>query len=126
MGEGGNLLSTGQKQLISLARAVLADRFWCRPLQELRDKLGDPEADVRRATATVCRQRKLKALTPELIGLLADENTDLAKLAHQVLQQFAAPRDFGPRKGANPEERLQAMSAWRDWWEAQNRKSDKP
>jgi hypothetical protein len=108
-------------ELQKVARTVLADRFFCLPFKDLRDKLADREPEVRRAAVSVCRQRKLKALVPELIGLLDDENEDVARQAHQLLQQFAG-RDFGPRRGADRDDRQQAMSAWREWWEQQLRK----
>jgi hypothetical protein len=53
--------------------------------------------------------------------LLDDENEDVARQAHQLLQQFAS-RDFGPRRGADRDDRQQAISAWREWWEQQLRK----
>jgi hypothetical protein len=112
-------------ELQKLGRTILADRLYCLPLKELGQKLGDQEAEVRRAAVTVCRQRKLKALVPELIALLDDANPDVAKQTHQLLHQLAG-RDLGPRRGADRDERLQAMAAWRDWWEQQqNRKAAK-
>jgi hypothetical protein len=112
-------------ELQKLGRAVLADRFWCLPLQQLRTKLSTQDAEMRRAAVTVCKQRKLKTLTPELIPLLDDVNEDVAMQAHQVLQKLAG-RDFGPRPGANREARQQAMAAWREWWEKQPPPKDRP
>jgi hypothetical protein len=103
-------------ELQKLGRTVLADRFYCLPTKTLAEKLGDEDPEVRRAAVSVCRQRKLKALVPELIALLDDADQDVAKQAHQLLQQIAG-RDLGPRPGADREERLQGMEAWRDWWE---------
>ena len=94
-------------------------------MEQLAAKLGTQDAEMRRAAVTVCKQRKLKALTPELIALLDDVNEEVAAQAHQVLQKFAG-RDFGPRPGADREARQQAMAAWRDWWEQQGQKQAAP
>ena len=98
------------------ARGILADRYFCMPVQALAEKLGDKDEEVRRAGVTVSKQRKLKALTPELIALLDDSNPDIAGQAHHLLQQFSS-RDLGPRRGADRDARQSAMTAWRDWWE---------
>jgi hypothetical protein len=103
-------------ELQKLGRTVLADRFYCLPTKTLGEKLADQDPEVRRATVSVCRQRKLKALVPEMIALLDDGDHDVAKQAHQFLQQIAG-RDLGPRPGADGEERLRVIEAWRDWWE---------
>jgi hypothetical protein len=108
-------------ELQKQGRTVLADRFYCLPLKNLGEKLADQDAEFRRAAVSACRQRKLKALVPELIALLDDGNQDVAKLAHELLQQFAS-RDFGPKRGADREQRMEAMAAWRTWWEKQNEK----
>jgi hypothetical protein len=109
-------------ELQKTARAILADHFYCLPLKKLGEKLGDQDSTVRRAALTVCRQRKLKALVPELIRMLDDDNEDVAKQVHDVLQQFAS-RDFGPKRGADRFERQEAMAAWRDWWEQQEKQT---
>ena len=106
-------------ELQKTARTILVDRLYCLPLKTLGQKLADPDLEVRRAAVNVCRQRKLKVLVPELIALLDDGNQEVANQAHQALQQFAS-RDLGPRPGADHEQRLQAMSAWRDWWGQRN------
>jgi hypothetical protein len=103
------------------ARAILADRFYCLPLRVLGEKLSDEQAEVRRAAVSVCRQRKLQALVPELIALLDDANEEVATLVHDLLQRFAS-RDFGPRRGADHAQRQEAMAAWRSWWEQRNEK----
>jgi hypothetical protein len=112
-------------ELQKLGRTVLADRFYCLPTKTLGEKLGDQDPEVRRAAVTVCRQRKLKALVPELIALLDDGDQDVMKQAHQLLQQIAG-RDLGPRPGADREERLQGMTAWRDWWERNHKQAAQP
>jgi hypothetical protein len=102
-------------------RTILVDRFFCLPLKRLGEKLGDSQPEVRRAAVSVCRQRQLKALVPELIALLDDDDQDVAKQVHELLQRFAS-HDFGPRPRADREQRLEAMAAWRDWWEQHSEK----
>jgi hypothetical protein len=58
---------------------------------------------------------------PELIELLDDTSLDVAKQAQLALQQITT-HDFGPRPGADREARLQAIAAWREWWEQRERK----
>jgi phage FluMu protein Com len=105
-------------ELQKSARAVLADRAFCQPIQTVADRLKDTDIEMRRANVTVVKQRKLKSLTPELIEMLDDANTEIAGQVHQVLQQFAA-KDFGPRRGADKDARQEAMASWRDWWDKQ-------
>ncbi|MCI0356931.1 MAG: hypothetical protein L0211_00405 [Planctomycetaceae bacterium] len=103
-----------------LARAVLADRCFCLSADALRERLGNQEAEIRRAAVQVCGQRKLKDLTPELIGLLGDADAAVAKQAHKLLVQFAG-KDLGPR-AATDAERQRAMAAWREWYAERERK----
>jgi hypothetical protein len=109
-------------ELQKTGRAILMDRFYCLPLKKLGERLRDQEAEVRRAAVGVSRQRKLKALVPELIDLLDDDNQDIAKQVHELLQQFAL-QDFGPHRGANHIQRQEAKAAWRDWWEQQEKQT---
>ncbi len=108
-------------ELQKQGRAILVDRFYCLPLKRLGEKLGDQDPEVRRAAVSVCRQRKLKGLVPELIELLDDGNQTIAQQVHELLHQLSS-RDLGPLPGADREQRLKAMAAWRDWWEQQNEK----
>ncbi|CAN5474148.1 hypothetical protein BH10PLA2_BH10PLA2_19250 [soil metagenome] len=103
------------------ARNQLADKLYSLPVKTLATNLSDPDTELRRAGIAVCRQRKLKSLTPELIEMLDDTDPTIAKEVHQVLQKFAA-KDLGPKPNADREARIQAMQAWRNWWEQQTQK----
>jgi hypothetical protein len=103
------------------ARAVLVDRLYALPVKGLRAKLADKEREMQSATLTVCKQRKLKVLTPELIALLEAPNPAIAEQSRELLQQFAS-RNLGPRVGATPEQRREAVGAWRAWWDKENEK----
>jgi hypothetical protein len=108
-------------ELQKAARSVLADRLFCMPVSALAEKLGDKDEELRRAGVTVGKQRKLKALTPELIAMLDDSNPEIAGQAHRLLQQFSS-KDLGPRRGADRDARQSAMTAWRDWWEQETQR----
>jgi HEAT repeat protein len=103
------------------ARIVLADRLFASPVGELRNKLCDEEPEVRRAAIRACRVREEKPLVPDLIALLDDARTEVAEQVAPALRQLTG-RDFGPVNGASPEQRRQAMTAWREWWEEQEQK----
>src|SRR5262245_5569429 len=108
-----------------LARAVLENRFYCLSTDALRQRLGSEEAEIRRAAVYVCGQRKLKDLTPELIGLIDDADPAVATRAHKYLVQFAAGKDLGPR-GAGATERERAIAAWREWHAEREKKQKEP
>jgi hypothetical protein len=111
-----SLASESQKT----ARTVLSDRMYCLPVQDLRNLLRDDEPEVRRAAVRACRVRDEKSLVPQLIALLEDAREEVAAQAHPALRQLTG-RDFGPRAGAGPEQRREAVAAWHDWWEQQVR-----
>jgi hypothetical protein len=107
-----------------LARAVLENRFYCLSADALRQRLGSEEAEIRRAAVYVCGQRKLKDLTPELIGLIDDADPAVATRAHKCLVQVAG-KDLGPR-GAGATERERAIAAWREWHAEREKKQKEP
>jgi uncharacterized membrane protein YgcG len=102
-----------------LGRALLADRMYLVPVKELRKRLRAEDAEMRLAAVRVCRQREEKALVPELIDALDDESQDVAKQSREALRHLTR-RDFGPPDGAAREQRQEAITAWRDWWEQQD------
>lgn len=107
------LLST---KLQLLARTTLADRLHCLSAQGLRERLTDSEPEIRIAALLVCRRRKERALTPDVIARLDDENDAVARKAYLLLKERTA-HDFGPRRDASRAERHAAMIVWRDWWQ---------
>jgi hypothetical protein len=110
---------TGDLQ--KLGRKVLADRMQCLPLKELKERLRDKDPEMRRAAARASGLREEKALVPDMIDLLEDAVADVANQAQLALQQITT-HDFGPRPGADRDQRLQAIAAWREWWDQQERK----
>ncbi len=97
-------------------RDALADRLGRLPEADLRDRLSDEDAEIRRAAARACahREDKGKALTADLIPLLADDDATVADAAHDVLVG-ATGRDFGPADGATKADREKAKAAWEAW-----------
>jgi hypothetical protein len=105
---------TGDVQ--KLARKVLADRMHSLPLKELRERLHDKDPEIRRGAARASGLREDKAIVPGLIDLLDDPDAEVGKQALQALRQITT-HDFGPRPGADREQRMQAITAWREWWD---------
>jgi hypothetical protein len=103
------------------ARTFLADRMFCVSVTELGERLRDDSPEMRLAAVKACRQREEKALVPDLIEALNDASPDVAKLSREVLRHFTL-HDFGPPPQAGPEQRREAIAAWRDWWKQQEQK----
>jgi hypothetical protein len=110
--------------LQKLARTVLADRSYCLPHKELRDRLRDKSPEMRRAAACVCKLRQEKVFVPDLLALLEDDSPDVARQAYGALRQVTG-RDFGPVRGSDGAVRPQALAAWRDWWEQAQRLAER-
>jgi hypothetical protein len=111
-------------ELQQQARRILSDRMYNLRLKDLRARLREKEKEIRRAAIKVCRLREERAVAPELISLLDDEDPEVARQAHQLLRQIAL-KDFGPPRNADREQRRQAVEAWRNWWQERSRASEK-
>jgi hypothetical protein len=111
-------LPSMSSELQKAGRSALADRMYCLPVKDLRQRLGEKDPELRRAAARVCQLREERALVPELIDLLEDDSPEVARQALQALRQISG-RDFGPAPAAGLEQRWQATAAWLDWWERQ-------
>lgn len=103
------------------ARDALAERLARMTPATLRDKLKDEEAEVRRAAALACAMKEDKQFTGDLIGLLKDKQTTVARAAHAALKALTR-QDFGPEDEASAEARLRAVLAWEEWWKKQGSK----
>jgi HEAT repeat protein len=84
-------------------RDTLARRLAKLSPDELRDKLHDADAEIRRAAATACVQRKEKSLVVDLIPLLRDEQPPVSVEAHVSLKGLTG-RDLGV-----------SATAWEEW-----------
>jgi hypothetical protein len=92
------------------ARDALADRLADMTAATLRDKLDDPDSEIRRAAALACALKNDKHFIPKLIELLEDRQTSVARAARAALQKLTK-QNFGPE-----------AREWRDWWNKQGEK----
>jgi HEAT repeat protein len=99
----------------SKARDALAERFTRMTPATLRAELKDDDPEIRRAASLACAMKDDKSHIPDLIGLLDDPEPLVGRAAHAALKSLAS-QDFGPAKDAPPNERAQAIAAWKGWW----------
>jgi hypothetical protein len=105
----------------SKARDALAERFTRMTPGTLRAELKDDDPEIRRAASLACAMKDDKSHIPDLIGLLDDPEPLVGRAAHAALKSLAS-QDFGPAKDAPPNERAQAIAAWKGWWARQEEK----
>jgi HEAT repeat protein len=82
----------------------------------LRGRLKDEDPEIRTAAARACAAREDPAHVADLILLLEDSEPRAARAAREALKRLAGGPDFGPRADSGPEERAQAVAAWKQWW----------
>jgi HEAT repeat protein len=97
------------------ARQALVERISRLPADQLRARLQDDDAELRRAAVLACERKADMELVPDLIEVLLDSQRAVAGDAQKTLQRLTG-QDFGPRADADPHARLAATAAWRDWW----------
>lgn len=103
------------------ARDALAERMSRMTAATVRERLGDDNAEMRRAAALACAMREEKEHIPRLIELLDDPETQVARAAYAGLKSLSG-KDFGPAKDAGRAEIAKAIAAWRAWWKEQGGK----
>jgi hypothetical protein len=103
------------------AREALAERFTRMTAVTLREELKDDDPEIRRAAALACAMKDDKSHVPDLIPLLDDPEPLVGRAAHAALKSLSS-QDFGPAKDASPNERKQAIAAWKGWWVRQQLK----
>jgi hypothetical protein len=104
---------TGETQ--KLARDALAERLARMTPATLRARLGDADAEMRRAAALACGLKEDKSLVPDLIARLSDDDAKVGRAARVALRHVTG-EDFGPDIEATPAERGRAIDAWKAWW----------
>jgi len=89
--------------------------------EELKKKLTDEKAELRLAAVRVVRNREYR-WGSELIERLLDEDATVREWAQTALIKLASGADYGPASKNSPsDQRLQAASRWREWWEKQKK-----
>lgn len=103
--------TAGRHALVAALSRLKAD--------EVKKKLTDEKAELRLAAIKVARNRDYR-WGSEFIERLTDEDATVREWAQTTLIKMAAGADYGPAsKNATSDQRLQAASKWRAWWEKQ-------
>jgi hypothetical protein len=97
------------------ARDALADRLKRMTAATLADKLGDEDAEIRRAAALAAAMKDERSHVPRLIELLSDPEPPVARAAHAALKSLTG-QDLGPEPDATRADIAQAVQRWKDWW----------
>jgi hypothetical protein len=97
------------------ARDALADRLTRMTAATLTDKLGDEDAEIRRAAALAAAMKEERSHVPRLIELLSDPEPPVARAAHAALKSLTG-QDLGPEPDATRADIAQAAERWKDWW----------
>lgn len=103
------------------ARKALAERLTRMTASTLRDMLRDDDAEIRRAAALACGQKKARGHIPDVLPLLEDEEPMVARAARATLKTLSG-EDFGPRPDAGRPEHMLASAAWKAWWAKEQKK----
>ncbi len=93
---------------------ALARRLMRMTAGTLREMLIDPNREIRSAAARACGLKADKQHVPDLIGLLADQESRIVTDAHVSLKSLTG-QDFGPEPNAADSEKIKAILAWRNW-----------
>jgi hypothetical protein len=91
-------------QIKTEARDKLADRLADMTDATLRDKLDDPDSEIRRAAALACALKNEKQFVPKLIDMLEDRQSSVGRAARAALQKLT-------RQNLGME-----AAEWRQWW----------
>jgi hypothetical protein len=107
-------------EALTKARDCLAERLSRMTAATLRDKLKDDRTELRRAAALACAMKEDKAFIPDLIAVLDDAEGIVVRAAGAGLRVLTG-ENFGPPANATPEERAEAVAAWKAWWRQQKK-----
>jgi len=118
LGALGIAAGSYERDVQQYARNLLVQNLSRQTPTFVKEKLADDKAEVRLAAARVAVKRNLPVVS-ELIDQLTDSNENVREFAHQTLVRVARGTDYGPKKGADKEERDKAVEKWRTWWTRQ-------
>ena len=96
------------------AREALAERLTRMTAETLRAMVKERDVELRRGAALAMAMKDDKALLPDLIAALLDEEDIVVRAAKAGLKSIAE-QDFGPAAGATLAERTAAAKAWLEW-----------
>lgn len=99
---------------LAKARQALVDRLTRMSAATLRNKFQSDDAEIRRAAALAAAAREDRAMVPDLIDLLLDDDVSVIAGAHDALTRLTG-KDFGPEPGADRDTRIKAAVAWERW-----------
>jgi hypothetical protein len=98
------------------ARDALATRFTRMTAATLRQELQDDDPEIRRAATLACAMKDDKSHIPDLIPILQDREPIVGRAAHAALKSLSG-KDFGPKTGATSQGLINAVAAWKGWWD---------
>ncbi len=99
------------------AREALAERLTRMTSRTLREMLGDPDPELRRAACLAAGMKEDKLLIPALIERITDPADTVVRAAKASLKSISQT-DFGPPSEADDEAKVKAAAQWRSWFEA--------
>jgi hypothetical protein len=102
------------------AREALAERMARFSAGTLKERLHDPNAELRRASALAVCMRDEREMVPDLIEALGDADDLVVRGARLALKEMSE-KDFGPAPGATAEQKRRAAADWKAWWEKQKK-----
>ena len=101
-------------------RAALAKRLVRMTPATLHKCLEDENREIRLGAATACGLKEDKQSIPVLISALLDSDSFVAKAAQASLKSLSG-KNFGPAPDATNDGKLQAVLAWKAWWNEQSK-----
>jgi hypothetical protein len=93
------------------ARTALTERLMRLPSESLREQLGEKDPEIRQAAVRACTRKEDKAFVPDLIAMLDDGESRVAKTAEGGLQSLTG-------------QRFSQAAAWKEWWKSQDPKAE--
>lgn len=114
----GTAAAGGDAETKRLAREALGRQLASLDPAALKDRLRDPQAEVRAAAAETAGRRAPR-LGGDLIPLLKDSDTAVRQAARAALVRLSRGMDFGPEPAASPAQQEEAVRRWQAWWEQQ-------
>ncbi len=95
-------------------REALIVRLTRLSAEQLRDRLGDDDEELRHAAAVACCRRLDPDSIPDLISLLFSEDSKIMESARKSLQ-ILTDEDFFPADAKDPHARALAAARWQAW-----------